>query len=146
MAADLRIAPLSDRVTDEYWAAARRRELVLQRCGDCDRFTHPPAEWCRGCGSERRTFVPVSGRGTVETFSVVHRTFAPGFAARVPYVLAWIALPEQTGLRAFGNVIDVEVDGVRIGLPVEVTFEDIDGYGAVPAFRPVREEKPCGSV
>ncbi|MGW3468412.1 Zn-ribbon domain-containing OB-fold protein [Saccharopolyspora sp. NPDC000995] len=79
--------------------------------------------------------------GLVETFSVAHRTFAPGFAQRVPYVIAWIALDEQPALRVFGNVLDIPVDDVRIGLRVEVMFEEIEGFGPVPNFRPAREER-----
>ena len=77
----------------------------------------------------------------VETFSVVHRTFAPGFAQRLPYVIAWIALDEQPGLRVFGNVLGIPVESVEIGLPVEVIFEEIEGFGPVPNFRPAREER-----
>jgi uncharacterized OB-fold protein len=76
----------------------------------------------------------VSGLGTVHTFSVVHRSFAPGFADRTPYVIAWIELAEQAGLRAFGNVLDCAPADVRIGLPVRVRFEELPGFGPVPNF------------
>ncbi|MGI6873440.1 Zn-ribbon domain-containing OB-fold protein [Amycolatopsis sp. 3B14] len=145
MAADLRTAPVPTPLTEPYWDAARRGELVLQQCADCARFTHPPAEWCRFCGSERRGFAPVSGVGVVETFSVVHRTFAPGFAGRVPYVIAWVGLDEQPGLRMFGNVLGVPADHVHIGQRVELVFEEIDGFGTVPNFQPAGKERSCGS-
>lgn len=135
-----RVRPRPTALSEPFWAAARRRELALQRCGDCRCFTHPPRAHCGHCGSTRWSFEPVSGRGTVETFSVVHRTYAPGFAGRVPYVIAWIALDEQPGLRMFGNVLDVDSDRVRIGMPVDVTFEEIEGFGPVPNFRPGRQE------
>jgi uncharacterized OB-fold protein len=74
----------------------------------------------------------VSGRGTVHTFTVVHRTFAPAFADDVPYVVAWIDLPEQDDLRAFGNIRGIAPDEVTIGLPVTACFEDLPGFGPVP--------------
>lgn len=138
--ADPRIRPSPTALSEPFWAAARRHEFVAQRCGGCRCFTHPPRAQCRHCGSTRWSFEPLSGRGTVETFSVVHRTFAPGFAHRVPYVIAWIALDEQPGLRTFGNVLDIDSERVRIGMPVEVTFEEIEGFGPVPNFRPTTQE------
>lgn len=82
----------------------------------------------------------MSGRGTLETFSVVHRTFAPGFADRTPYVLAWVGLPEQRGLRVLANIVETRFEALRIGLRVEVVFEELDGFGAIPVFRAARDE------
>jgi uncharacterized OB-fold protein len=71
----------------------------------------------------------------VETFSVIHRSFAPEFAGRTPYVIAWIGLPEQAGLRVFANVTGCAPDEVAIGMAVEVWFEPRDGREALPNFR-----------
>jgi uncharacterized OB-fold protein len=119
---------------EAYWDGAARGELVIQRCGDCGHWIHFPEPACPSCGSERLGFEPVSGVGTIETFSVIHRSFVPEFADRTPYVIAWIALPEQAGLRVFANVTDCEPREVAIGMPVEVCFEQRDGR-AVPNFR-----------
>ena len=143
---DARVHPTPTELTAPYWAAARDGQLALQRCQECAAFTHPPAECCRYCGSGQRAFEAVSGRGTVETFSVVHRTFAPGFADRVPYVIAWIAFDEQPGVRVFGNVHGLPGEEVRIGLRVALAFEDIEGFGPVPCFRPAGEDTGCGSA
>ncbi|HEY8524645.1 MAG TPA: OB-fold domain-containing protein [Acidimicrobiales bacterium] len=132
-----RAAPAVTPLTEPYWAAAAEGTLALQHCGACERFVHFPASSCPTCGrGDGLSFEPVSGRGVVYTYSVVHRTFAPGFDDRVPYVIAWIDVPEQPGLRVFGNVLDCDPDDVRIGMPVEVCFETIEGFGPVPNFRP----------
>jgi uncharacterized OB-fold protein len=141
--ADIRVLPVPTPLTERYWQAAQNRQLALQRCRDCRAFTHLPAEQCRFCGSEHAAFEPVSGRGAVDTFSVVHRTFAPGFAGRVPYVIAWIALDEQPGLRVFGNVLGIPAERVRIGLRVELMFEEVDGFGLMPNFRAAEGEYGC---
>jgi uncharacterized OB-fold protein len=70
----------------------------------------------------------------VHTFTVVHRTAAPGFTDCTPYVLAWVDLAEQPGLRAFGNVTGCAPPQVRIGLPVRACFEERQGFGLVPNF------------
>jgi uncharacterized OB-fold protein len=121
-------------ITQPYWDGAARGELVLQRCRSCRRFIHFPEPLCPNCGSTDFAYAPVSGQGTVETFSVIHRSFVAAFAERTPYVIAWIALPEQEGLRAFGNVTGCAAEAVTIGMAVEVYFEDQDGR-PTPNFR-----------
>lgn len=77
-----------------------------------------------------------SGRGIVLTYTTVHQPPSPAFTA--PYVLAVIELAE--GPRMMANVVDCAPDTVRVGTPVQVTFEP-RGDVAIPQFRP-REETP----
>lgn len=126
--------PCPTPLTAPYWDACQREVLAIQRCQECAAYVHFPEPCCPRCRSAALAFEPVSGRGTVHTFTAVHRSFAPGFTDRTPYVLAWVELPEQAGLRAFGNVLGVAPDEVRIGLPVQVCFEELPGFGLVPNF------------
>jgi len=118
-----------------YREAAARGELVIQRCQACRRWIHFPESSCPACGSTELVFEPVSGQGKVETFSVIHKSFVPEFQGREPYVIAWIGLPEQAGLRLFGNVVGAAPEEVSIGMPVEVFFEARDGNAALPNFK-----------
>lgn len=127
-----RPCPAPTPLTEPYWTACRRGELVLQRCSGCARFVHFPEPSCPFCGAAEPTYEPVSGRGRVHTFSVVHRGFLPGFAP--PYVVAWIDLPE--GARVFGDVVGCPPEEVRIGMPVRVAFGELDGFGPIPHWRP----------
>ncbi|MEV0233654.1 Zn-ribbon domain-containing OB-fold protein [Nonomuraea sp. NPDC050786] len=115
--------------TSAYRAACARGELVVQRCTSCDRRVHLPEADCPWCGAGELVFEPVVGQGVVHTFTVVHRSFAPGYRGREPYVMAWVDLPE--GVRAFGHVVGCTPDDVRIGMPVRVTFID-----ELPHWRP----------
>lgn len=130
-----RYLPEPTAATEPYWAAARRGELTLQRCRHCRLFIHFPEDECPGCGRDDLAWERVSGRGAVHAFTVIHRTFVPGFEERTPYVVAWIELEEQAGLRVLGNVLGVDPAGVHVGLPVEVIFEELDGFGPIPNFR-----------
>jgi uncharacterized OB-fold protein len=118
--------------TEPYWAACGRGELALQRCAGCERFVHFPEPRCPFCGGTDLPYAKVEGRGTVHTFSVVHRSFLPGFEP--PYVIAWIDLPE--GVRAFGDVTGCPPEAVRVGMPVEVRFDELEGFGPIPHWRP----------
>jgi hypothetical protein len=118
-----------------YRDAAARGELSIQRCQACRRWIHFPESSCPACGSADLKFEPVSGQGKVETFSVIHKSFVPEFQGREPYVIAWIALPEQPGLRVFGNVVGAAPEEVSIGMDVEVFFEARDGNAVLPNFK-----------
>jgi uncharacterized protein len=133
-APDDRVIPHPSPLTAGYWEAAQRRQLALLQCRSCRRFVHFPEPVCPWCGGQDLRYERVSGAGVVHTFTVVSRTFAPGFATRTPYVLAWIDLPEQVGLRAFGNVLGAPVADVAIGTAVRVCFEERPGFGLVPNF------------
>lgn len=124
------------RVTPElepFFAAAARRELVVQRCAGCGLLRFPAREMCRACGSRDAGWVAVSGRGTVYSFYWMHQVYHPGFADHVPYPVVVVELDE--GPRITCNVVDCSREELRIGLPVEVTFET-RGDVALPVFRP----------
>ena len=124
-----------------FWEAAQREVLMIQRCDSCRRYVHPPSPACPGCGGAALTPEPVSGRGEVESFTIMRRAFHPGFADELPYVVARVELVEQAGLVVVANVQGVAVEAVRIGQPVEVAFEH-RADGSLPQFRP----RPQGGV
>jgi uncharacterized OB-fold protein len=128
-----RPAPSPNKITRFYWEAARERRLVIQRCEECGHYIHWPQVVCPRCGSERLGAAEVSGRGTVYSFTIVHHIFHPGFAS--PYNLAIVELEEQPGLRMLTNIVECGNDDLRVGMPVEVAFEERDGY-VLPQFRP----------
>jgi hypothetical protein len=78
---------------------------------------------------------PVSGRGSVYSYTVNRYQWLPGMPP--PYVIATVELVEQAGLQLLTNVVDCSVESVHIGMEVEAAFiagEDI----YLPVFRPVR--------
>ncbi len=79
--------------------------------------------------------VDTSGRGVVETYTVIRRAVSAEFEDDVPYVVALIKLEE--GPMLMSNVVDCEPDTVRIGLDVVVAFEQRSPEIAIPQFRPV---------
>lgn len=131
---EARPAPEPSAMTQPYWDSAARGRLAIQRCSACRHFTHPPRSECSECGGTELGFEPVSGRGRLETFSIVHRSFAAGFRSGEPYVIAWVLLEEQPALRIFTNIVQTELDTLRVDMPVEVTFTPLPGFGLVPEF------------
>jgi uncharacterized protein len=128
--------PVPDPTSEGFWRAAGSHVLAIQRCADCGWFAYPPGIVCANCLSARPSFryEPVSGRGRIKTWTVVHRAFLPSFAADVPYVVAEVELEEQDGLRLVARLVDVEPGDVTLGAPVEVVFDDVADGIAVPHF------------
>jgi hypothetical protein len=125
-------------VTDDtrpFWEACRRGELVAQRCTHCGTFRHPPTPVCWRCRSFAHAWAPVSGRGTVFSYAVVRRAFLPELEEYVPYTVVVVALDDAPGVRLVSNLVDAPPEEVRVGLPVEVVFEEAGGEVTVPRFR-----------
>jgi uncharacterized OB-fold protein len=131
---DPRPKPVPDIDTAPYWAAVREHVLRLQRCPACNRYAFPPKPRCAACLHQPLEWVSVSGRGKVRTFAIMRDTFMKAFPP--PYAVAEVELEEQPGLTITTNIVECDVDNVRIGLPVEVTFEDRSPDVTIPQFRP----------
>jgi uncharacterized OB-fold protein len=127
--------PRVDEESKGYWEACRRHELVLQRCGKCAALRYYPRAVCPECLTDEVRWERMSGRGTVYTFSVTYQNQSPGFREELPYVLAYVTLDE--GVQMLTNVVGCPPDQVKIGMPVEVTFEDVNEEIAIPRFKPV---------
>jgi uncharacterized OB-fold protein len=128
--------PVADDLSRPYWEAARHGVLVIQRCAACATYVHYPKAACPRCGSPDLRPTPVSGRGTVHTFTVSHYVGAPGFENETPYVIALVELEEQPGLRLISNLRGCPPTAVRVGMPVEVTFEEVTPEVTLPQFKP----------
>jgi uncharacterized OB-fold protein len=128
-------APAASRETLPWWEAAAAHRLVVQRCTACRHPRHPPGPACPACHGFAFDWLESSGRGTVYSFTVVRRAFVPSLASRVPYVVAIVALDDVPGIRLVTNLVDVDPATVRIGIPVEVVWEDVGPGLALPRFR-----------
>ncbi len=125
--------PLPDLDSQPYWDGCRRHELLLQRNKLTGQFRFPPGPMVAIPGQAEWEWVKASGRGAVYSFCVVHYPAHPHFRSKVPYVVAIIDLEE--GARIVGNMPGVKETDVRIGMPVEVYFEDVAPDAALPQFR-----------
>ncbi|MDA1296379.1 MAG: Zn-ribbon domain-containing OB-fold protein [Chloroflexi bacterium] len=129
--------PVAQPESDHYWEQAANGKLVLQRCSDCGEAQFYPRVMCIHCGSRSIEWIESSGRATLFTFAIVHVPPHPGFRGDVPYVTAIVELEE--GVRMPSQVIGIEPDPdqLRIGMPLQVVFDQVTDDVALPKFRPV---------
>ena len=125
-------------ITRFFWDAAKQHKLVLQRCDACGYYIHWPGVICPRCQSVQLSPRELSGKGVIFTYTVVHHVFAPVYAEDVPYSIAIVELDEQPGLRMLANIVDCPNEALYIGMPVQVTFQDLDSF-TLPQFRPAPE-------
>jgi uncharacterized OB-fold protein/acyl dehydratase len=116
-----------------WFEGARQHRLLIQRCTRCGTLRHPPRPMCSECRSYEWDVVDATGRGTVYSFVVNHYPQLPAFD--YPLSLGLIELEE--GTRLVANIIGVEPDDIRVGMPVEVEWVDHDPDLSLPAFRPI---------
>jgi uncharacterized protein len=113
--------------TKAYWDAASQGKLLIKRCEACGELHFYPRALCPFCFSDRTVWQEASGKGTIYTFSVTRR-------APVPYAIAYVTLAE--GPMMMTNIVDCDLDAIRIGQAVTVVFEPSDGGPPVPMFKP----------
>ena len=127
--------PVPDELTKPYWDAAKEHRLVIQRCKDCGYYNHPPKPACDICQSENLEFEQVSGKGKIYSYTTMHQRNVPGYEEEVPYLNIAVELDEQPDLIMITNLIGGTVDDVRMGLPTEVVFQEVNDDITLPQFR-----------
>src|SRR5206468_1472112 len=85
------------------------------RCVGGGALAVPPKELCPECGARRWEPVPLSGEGTIASYTVI-RVAPRGHAGDAPYAIAAVRLRE--GVSLLGRVVDVPLAALAAGLPV----------------------------
>lgn len=115
-----------------YWRETPRRyNLGGSRCPVCSEVFFPPRAVCPTCSTHRVSLgklepFQLSGEGEVYSYTIVSDA-AEGFEMQVPYILALVKTREGPILT--GQVVDLPVEEIRIGLPVRATFRKLREEG-----------------
>ena len=118
-----------------FWQGLRRREVRVQRCGNCGACRFPAARTCPRCHSERSDWTPVAPTGIIETWCVFHRAYFDDLP--VPYTVIQVRL--DCGVRLFSNPVEVEPAALHIGMAVEAAFDDITPGVTLLKFKPRKD-------
>jgi len=98
-----------------FFEQAREGQLTAVRCGGCGTLAVPPKQFCPTCAQRRWEPVPLSGEGTIASYTII-RVAPRGHAADVPYAIAAVQMKE--GVSMLGRVVDVPLDRIAVGLAV----------------------------
>lgn len=130
-----RVLPRLDDSNEFFWTSGQDGQLRFLRCPHDGTFVHPPSPVCPECLRQDLRPEAVSGRATVATFTINHQPWYPGLDP--PYVVAIVEITEQPSVRLMTNVVGCPPEAVRIGMPVQVRFEQYADDVWLPFFEPV---------
>ena len=124
--------PEPDERSQPFFSGANDGVLRLQHCAACGTWMWPVRALCIACGAPELHWEDASGTGVVHSYSWVHHTSDPAFAAEAPFNVALVDLAE--GVRIFSTIVGVDRDTLQIDRPVHVVFERLSDEVAVPKF------------
>jgi uncharacterized OB-fold protein len=121
-------APQVTPETKAFWDAAAAGKLMIGKCTECGAVHYYPRAICPFCFGDRTRLEEASGEGTIYTYSVMRR-------APIPYAIAYVTLAEGPSMMT--NIVDCDLDRIRIGQKVRLVFKPTEGGPPVPMFTPV---------
>src|SRR5215469_609830 len=116
--------PIPEFGAEPFWEGCNRDELLMQRCSECRKFRWLPQPMCPACNSLKHEWVRVSGKGSVYSYTIITHPVHPAAVSKVPYNVAQVQLAEDPGLILLTNLVGIRNEDIRIGMPVQVTFEE----------------------
>jgi uncharacterized OB-fold protein len=122
------VAPVISTETQAFWDAAREGRFLIRRCTACGKPHWYPRTICPFCARAETEWVAASGKGKIYSYSVMRRV-------PEPFAIAYVTLAE--GPTMLTNIVDCDLDALRIGQDVTVIFKPTEGGPPVPLFRPL---------
>jgi uncharacterized OB-fold protein len=110
---------------ETYHAGRRARRLLLPRCRTCHELHWYPRGFCPFCHGVDLDWREAEGSGVIYSYSIMRR-------AETPYAIAFVTLSE--GPTMMTNIVDCDLDAVKIGLQVRLTFRDSADGEPHPVF------------
>ena len=107
-----------------FFDAAREGKLLLGKCSACKDLHYYPRAICPFC-SGKTELVAAKGTGKIYSYSVMRRVAEP-------YAIAYVTLDE--GVTMLTNMVDCDLDRLRIGDAVRLVFKAADGGEMIPMF------------
>jgi uncharacterized OB-fold protein len=107
--------------------------VLVQRCTACGQRRHYPRPLCAACHAFDHEWLPLGGEGEVHSWTITHQSPLPGFADTRPFTVLTVDMAE--GVRVLGLLRGAGAEVLRIGLPVQVSVEEVPGGRLMPVFR-----------
>jgi uncharacterized protein len=122
------MANIIDPATAPFFEAAKAGRFLIKRCTACSKPHWYPRPLCPYCLGDTE-WIEASGQGTIYSVSVTRR------AGPQAYAIAYVRLAE--GVTMLTNIVDADLDSLKIGQAVTVTFKATESDGVMPMFKPV---------
>jgi len=119
-----------------YYDFLREKKIMGNLCEDCKTLMVPPRITCMGCRGKRLRWTQFRGKGSLESFTVVH--VAPTFLKdKVPYAVGIVTLEEGPMLTARLMGVDVlKPETIKIGMTMMADYVEENGKPLL-VFKPL---------
>ena len=106
---------------DQFYRFVGEKRLMAAKCKGCGLILVPPRPMCVNCLSTDLEWTELKPRGRILTYTVIH--IAPReFESKAPYAFGIVEL--EDGPRLPGMIKDVKFEDLKVGMDVELDFED----------------------
>ena len=72
------------------------------------------------------------------SYTIAEHPPSPAMKDLVPYNVVVVELSDADNIRMVGNLIDCSLEEVKVGVPVEVEFDDVNDEITLPQWRLAR--------
>jgi Predicted nucleic-acid-binding protein containing a Zn-ribbon len=117
-------------VAKEWREIPGRYNLEGSKCCNCGKVYFPKRDFCPKCRREsigKIENVKIAREGEIFSFSVIHEAPDRNSALK-PYAVAFVKTKDDVLIA--GQVADVELDKLEIGLPVRAVLRKLDADGS----------------
>ncbi|NOZ61634.1 MAG: Zn-ribbon domain-containing OB-fold protein [Calditrichaeota bacterium] len=110
-----------------FWREIPRRyRMEAEKCVQCGHIAFPGRLICPECGSRQFEKITLSGKGKLETFTII-RVAPTGFGDQVPYAVGIVELDE--GVRLMAQITDCDPNHLKTGDRLIAKFRRINEEG-----------------
>lgn len=104
---------------EQFYKFLQQGKLMVGKCQKCGKLHLPPRPLCDNCYSQEFSWIQVSGKGKLLTYTVIN--VAPAqFQALAPYAVGIVEL--ENGLKIPGMIQDIKQEQLEIGMELKLDF------------------------
>src|SRR5262245_53187761 len=121
-----------------HYRGLLQKKLLINRCQEDGYWVYPHYPMCPQCWSTNVKPTEISGKAKVHFWTLLHQPSLQspsGVTYEKPYADVAFELAEREGLRYSARLVNCESEDLYIGMPVELTWIEVNGIPA-PAFQP----------
>ncbi|MBR9829637.1 MAG: acyl dehydratase [Oceanospirillales bacterium] len=141
--ANLKPMPVMTEISKPFWQGLNEGEIRIQQCNQCDGWVFFPRRHCSHCLAHDLEWKPVSGTGTLYSFTLTRVPTLPEFADEMPQAMAVVELDQ--GVRVNTTLVGLEEDEIKVGMAVKPVLDQVDAAGNT-LLRFTRADKALDSL
>ncbi len=105
---------------EQFYKFMTEGKLMAGKCTKCGKIHLPPRPVCDKCYSSEFTWMPISGKGKLLTYTIIH-VAPPQFQDLAPYTVGIVQL--KNGLKLPGMISGIAENALKVGIELNLDFK-----------------------